>query len=124
MFILNLLVNNFFKIYFLELEMIEIMWTIIPCIILIFLGWPRIQLLYNLENLNFNENLTLKVMAHQWYWRYRFSNFLNLEFDSFIILNEEIEIGDLRFLEVDNRVVLPFKRNIRVLTISSDVLHS
>jgi cytochrome c oxidase subunit 2 len=100
------------------------MWTFLPCIILIFLGWPRIQLLYSLENNEYFNSLTLKVIGHQWYWSYDYGNFNNLIFDSFIILENDLNIGDFRLLEVDNKVILPFNRTIRVLIISADVLHA
>lgn len=92
--------------------------------ILIFLGWPRIQLLYNLENSSSENNLTLKVIGHQWYWTYNYRNFENFEFDSFIVLENELNKGGFRLLEVDNNVILPFNNFIRILVISADVLHS
>lgn len=115
--------NNYFKLVFIELEIIEIIWTFFPCVILLLLGWPSIQLLYNIENARHINNITLKIIGHQWYWNYDYSNF-NIQYDSFIILENDLLKGGFRLLEVDNKVVLPFNNCVRLLVISADVLHA
>ncbi len=71
---------------------------------------------------------TLKVIGHQWYWTYEYSDHensdYNLVFDSYMVNTDDLDTGNLRLLEVDNRVVLPIKTHIRVIITSSDVLHS
>lgn len=97
---------------------VEVIWTIMPIVILILLAIPSLQILYYME-----ENdpfLTLKVIGHQWYWRYDLLD-LDLEFDSYIVPNPIT--GEFRLLEVDHRVVLPNNKDIRALISAADVLH-
>lgn len=68
--------------------------------------------------------ITIKSIGHQWYWSYEYSDFLNLEFDSYIIPRNEISTEGFRLLDVDNRTVIPINSQIRILVTSSDVLHS
>jgi cytochrome c oxidase subunit II len=103
---------------------LEIVWTTIPSIILLFLAIPSFSLLYALDELTSPE-MTIKVIGNQWYWSYEYSDF-NLEtvFDSYIVLEEDLALGALRLLEVDNRLILPIETPIRFLISSTDVLHS
>jgi len=72
--------------------------------------------------------LTIKCVGHQWYWSYEYSDFEskmgNINFDSYMVPEDELEFGELRLLEVDNRIVLPVNTHIRVLVTAADVLHS
>lgn len=106
---------------------IEIVWTVIPSLILIVVALPSFALLYSIDEV-INPSLTIKCVGHQWYWSYEYSDFElqsgSINFDSYIIPEDELEIGELRLLEVDNRVVLPFKTHIRLLITAADVLHS
>nr|QBM10929.1 cytochrome c oxidase subunit II [Onustus exutus] len=106
-----------------EGQEIETIWTIIPAVILIFLALPSLRLLYLLDEVG-DCNLTLKSIGHQWYWSYEYSDFLSIEFDSYMVPTNELENGDFRLLEVDHRVVLPTETDIRVLVTSADVIHS
>nr|YP_009742313.1 cytochrome c oxidase subunit II [Cryptonatica andoi]YP_009743669.1 cytochrome c oxidase subunit II [Cryptonatica janthostoma]QID90408.1 cytochrome c oxidase subunit II [Cryptonatica andoi]QIE11986.1 cytochrome c oxidase subunit II [Cryptonatica janthostoma] len=106
-----------------EGQEIETIWTIIPAIILVFLALPSLRLLYLLDEVG-DCGLTLKSIGHQWYWSYEYSDFLNIEFDSYMIPTNELESGDFRLLEVDHRIVLPTQTDIRVLVTSADVIHS
>jgi len=106
-----------------EGQEIETIWTVIPAIILIFLALPSLRLLYLLDEVG-DCSLTVKSIGHQWYWSYEYSDFLNIEFDSYIVPTNELERGDFRLLEVDHRVVLPTQTDIRVLVTSADVIHS
>lgn len=63
-------------------------------------------------------------MGHQWYWSYEYSDFLNLEFDSYIIPEKEMATNNFRLLDVDNRTVIPIGSQIRTLIGAADVLHS
>jgi cytochrome c oxidase subunit 2 len=108
-------------------ETIEIVWTIIPSVILMFLGIPSFTLLYAMEEV-VDPALTLKVIGRQWYWTYEYSDYKSgdsdsIQFDSYMVPTDELEPGGLRLLEVDNSVVLPVKTHVRVLVTSSDVLH-
>nr|QXP99764.1 cytochrome c oxidase subunit 2 [Melanoides tuberculata] len=119
----SLMVNMFTCRSLVEGQQIETIWTVVPAIILIFLALPSLRLLYLLDEAG-NCSLTLKSIGHQWYWSYEYSDFLNIEFDSYMIPTEELTDGDFRLLEVDHRVVLPTETDIRVLVTSADVIHS
>lgn len=111
-------------------NLLEIMWTIIPAIILVFVAIPSFSLLYSLDELS-EPLITVKIVGHQWYWSYEYSDYLKksstsatLNFDSYMINSNELTFGAFRLLEVDNRLVLPIKTHIRLLVTSSDVIHS
>ena len=72
----------------------------------------------------FNNKITIKTVGHQWYWSYEYSDFLNIEFDSFIIPTNQLNSNEFRLLDTDNRCILPFNYPIRILTTSIDVIHS
>nr|AEG25312.1 cytochrome c oxidase II [Philotrypesis pilosa] len=115
---LNKLTNRFL----LDGQMIEIIWTVIPIFFLIFLAIPSLKLLYLSDEIN-NPNMSIKVMGHQWYWSYELNDFKSINFDSFMIKDENN--NDLfRLLDVDNRLILPFNSQIRFLISSYDVIHS
>lgn len=115
---------------------IEIIWTIIPSIILIFIAIPSFVLLYSMDEVvTDNLSLTVKVIGHQWYWSYQISDlredsYINsvsnysLAFDSYMVPEEDLQEGELRLLEVDNALKVPVKTHIRIIVSSTDVLHS
>jgi cytochrome c oxidase subunit 2 len=109
--------------YIIESQELELFWTIVPRFILIFIGLPSIRLLYILDEV-YNPSITIKTVAHQWYWSYEYSDFNNIEFDSYIIPSNEINNNIFRLLDVDNRTVVPFNSQIRTLITAGDVLHS
>nr|YP_009561683.1 cytochrome c oxidase subunit II [Scopura longa]QAT19805.1 cytochrome c oxidase subunit II [Scopura longa] len=115
----NLNINR----YLLEGQMIEIIWTILPAITLIFIALPSLRLLYLLDEIN-DPAITLKAIGHQWYWSYEYSDFLQIEFDSYMIPYNEMGPEGFRLLDVDNRAVMPMNTQIRVLVTAADVLHS
>lgn len=120
--ILSILINKNNNYFLLSGQIIEIIWTIIPAIILLFIAFPSLKLLYLLEE-NRNPFISLKTIGHQWYWKYEYSNF-NLNFDSYIINKDELKIFIIRLLDVDNRVILPYNYIIRVIVSAADVIHS
>nr|YP_009756912.1 cytochrome c oxidase subunit II [Batillaria attramentaria]QIM14722.1 cytochrome c oxidase subunit 2 [Batillaria attramentaria] len=120
---LSLMLNSLTCRSLVEGQEIETIWTIIPAIILVFLALPSLRLLYLLDEVG-DCSLTLKSIGHQWYWSYEYSDFLNIEFDSYMIPTEDLNDGDFRLLEVDHRIVLPTETDIRVLVTSADVIHS
>nr|YP_010021588.1 cytochrome c oxidase subunit II [Paurocephala sauteri]QOL10529.1 cytochrome c oxidase subunit 2 [Paurocephala sauteri] len=115
---IKMLKNNFFSNKILENQLIEFIWTLIPTIILTFIALPSLHLLYIMDELN-NPLMTIKVIGHQWYWSYEYSDFKNIEFDSYMINN-----GTFRLLEVDNSTPIPLNCQIRIIISSYDVLHS
>jgi cytochrome c oxidase subunit 2 len=107
---------------------IEIVWTITPSLILMVIAIPSFALLYSIDEV-VDPSVTLKVIGHQWFWSYEYSDMANEfeqpnAFDSYMVAEDDLDSGQLRLLEVDNRVVLPTKTHVRVLVTSSDVLHS
>jgi len=118
---------------------IEIVWTIIPAIILLIMAIPSITFLFRFiePSTSFIEQLgciTVKIIGHQWYWTYEYivpvkdasgiTSYTTQEFDSYMIPEEMLQPGDLRLLEVDNALHLPVGVPIRLLITSSDVIHS
>nr|CAC82141.1 cytochrome oxidase II [Carabus abbreviatus] len=119
----TLFFNKYINRYLLEGQMIEVIWTILPAITLVFIALPSLRLLYLLDEVS-NPSLTLKSIGHQWYWSYEYSDFKKLEFDSYMVPTNELESNSFRLLDVDNRIVLPFNSQIRILVSAMDVLHS
>nr|YP_010547120.1 cytochrome c oxidase subunit II [Hemigrapsus sanguineus]UYK51634.1 cytochrome c oxidase subunit 2 [Hemigrapsus sanguineus] len=119
----TLFFNTLINRYMLENQPIEVIWTSIPAFILIFIALPSLRLLYLLDEVN-NPSMTLKTIGHQWYWSYEYSDFLQVEFDSYMIPSNELEMSGFRLLDVDNRTVLPMNTQIRVLITAADVIHS
>uniref|UniRef100_UPI0030E26548 cytochrome c oxidase subunit II n=1 Tax=Synelmis amoureuxi TaxID=3053537 RepID=UPI0030E26548 len=118
-----LLLNSLSSRYTLEAQSIETIWTLLPAIILLFLALPSLRLLYLMDEVS-QPSLTLKTIGHQWYWSYEYSDFMNLEFDSYMLPTEDLEPGQFRLLEVDHRAVLPMQTEIRTLVTAADVIHS
>lgn len=102
-------------------QIIEIIWTILPAIILLFIAFPSLRLLYLIDEIN-KPLITLKVIGHQWYWRYEYSNFNSIEFDSYIL--KDIASYNFRLLETDNNLVIPINIQTRMLVTAADVIHA
>nr|AIA22635.1 cytochrome c oxidase subunit II [Neopsylla sellaris] len=119
----SLFFNKLSNRMLLESQNIEIIWTILPAITLIFIALPSLRLLYLLDDLN-SPLMTLKSIGHQWYWSYEYSDFNSIEFDSYMTPSKELNLDSFRLLDVDNRITLPMNSQIRVLITASDVLHS
>nr|BAJ41534.1 cytochrome oxidase subunit II [Vollenhovia okinawana] len=120
---LSLSKNLFIDRYLLQGHKIELIWTIMPMLILIFIALPSLKILYLTDEMN-NSKLTIKTIGHQWYWSYEYSDFSNIEFDSFMIPTPDLQPNEFRLLEVDNRCILPYNFPIRILTTSMDVIHA
>nr|QPO06874.1 cytochrome c oxidase subunit II [Anopheles funestus] len=118
-----LMFNQFTNRYLLHGQTIEILWTVLPAIILMFIAFPSLRLLYLMDEIN-TPSITLKSIGHQWYWSYEYSDFMNLEIDSYMVPTNELETNGFRLLDVDNRIVLPMNNQIRILVTATDVLHS
>nr|AIT99377.1 cytochrome c oxidase subunit II [Vespertilio sinensis] len=106
-----------------DAQEVETIWTILPAVILILIALPSLRILYMMDEIN-NPLVTIKTLGHQWYWSYEYTDYEDLMFDSYMIPTNELNPGQLRLLEVDNRVVLPTELTIRMLITSEDVLHS
>lgn len=118
-----IIINSYTNRYLIEAQQIETIWTIVPAIILVFLALPSLRLLYLTDEVR-NPSLTLKAIGHQWYWRYEYTDFTDIEIDSYIVPTSDLQPGEYRLLEVDNRVVLPIQIEVRVLVTAADVIHA
>ena len=116
------------SVKFTHSSLLEIVWTILPALVLMLIAVPSFGLLYSLDEL-IDPTVTLKIVGHQWYWSYEYSDYATLEggeslnFDSYMIATDDLTHGSFRLLEVDNRVILPVNTHIRVLITAADVLH-
>nr|YP_009441931.1 cytochrome c oxidase subunit II [Pityophthorus pubescens]AOY40152.1 cytochrome c oxidase subunit 2 [Pityophthorus pubescens] len=122
--LLSMLTNKFTHRFLLEGQLIEMIWTILPAMVLIMIALPSLRLLYILDE-NQNPLLTIKSIAHQWYWSYEYSDYKKIEFDSYMMMPmENLKLFNFRLLDVDNRLVIPFNTQVRILVTSADVIHS
>jgi cytochrome c oxidase subunit 2 len=103
--------------------LIEIIWTVIPILVLIAISIPSFRILHFMEQ-DKEADMTIKVVAHQWYWNYEYPDHGNITFDSYLIKDEDLKPGQLRLLSVDNNLVVPVGTRIKVLITSADVIHS
>nr|ACS37160.1 cytochrome c oxidase subunit II [Schistometopum thomense] len=108
---------------YMDAQDVEMIWTILPAIIMIIIALPSLRILYLMDELS-DPHLTIKTIGHQWYWSYEFTDYDNIYFDSYMIPPQQLEPGQLRLLEVDNRMVVPMESPIRMLISAEDVLHS
>jgi cytochrome c oxidase subunit 2 len=103
--------------------LLEIVWTAVPVLILVILAIPSFKLLYYTDVVPETE-LTIKAVGHQWYWSYEYPDNGNFTFDAYLVAAEDLQPGQRRLLETDNRLVVPVGTNVRVQTTSEDVIHS
>ncbi len=102
---------------------LEIIWTVVPVIILLVLAVPSFRLVFKQLEVPESE-LTIKATGNQWYWSYEYPDQGNISFDSIMLEDDELKEGQPRLLATDNAVVLPVDTNIRLIVTASDVLHS
>nr|QVX31185.1 cytochrome c oxidase subunit 2 [Pelagomacellicephala iliffei] len=121
--LISLLQNKYTSNNIFEAQEIETIWTILPAVILLFLALPSLRLLYLMDEVS-NPSFSVKTIGHQWYWSYEYSDFYDIEFDSYMIPTNSLPFGDFRLLEVDNRTILPMQTEIRMLVSAADVIHS
>nr|QAT19785.1 cytochrome c oxidase subunit 2 [Curculio sp. SZ-2019] len=121
--LISMLYNTFSHRFLLEGQLIEMIWTILPAIILITIALPSLRLLYILDEIQ-NPMITVKAIGHQWYWSYEYSDYKKIEFDSYMIPSNELKFFNFRLLDVDNRMILPYNSQIRIIVTSMDVIHS
>ena len=102
---------------------LEVAWTVLPVLILVVIAIPSFRLIYYQDRTE-AADMTVKVVGHQWYWQYQYPDHSDIKFDSYMIPSDDLKPGQVRNLEVDNRLVLPVGKNIRILTTGGDVIHS
>jgi cytochrome c oxidase subunit 2 len=103
--------------------LIEVLWTVVPVIILIFVAVPSFRLLY-LEDVIPEADMTIKATGQQWYWSYEYPDHGKFGFDANMIPDGEIKPGQVRLLETDNPVVVPVNTTVRVIVTADTVLHA
>ena len=108
--------------------LVELIWTITPALILILIAFPSFKLLYLMDEV-IDPSLVIYGEGHQWYWSYQYPDFYDvnnefIEYDSYIVPESDLEIGSLRMLEVDNRVIIPELTHTRFIVSGADVIHS
>lgn len=102
---------------------IEVLWTVIPILILIGISIPSFKLLYKQLDLP-QTDLTIRAIGKQWYWSYEYPDNGNFTFDAYMVQTADLKEGQLRLLETDNEVVLPVGKNIRIQITAADVIHA
>ncbi|WP_428489796.1 cytochrome c oxidase subunit II [Rhodopila sp.] len=102
---------------------LEIAWTVIPVLVLVIMAIPSFRLIYYQDRTP-DPDMTIKVTGHQWYWEYTYPDQGNLDIESRYVPDEDLKPGQPRLLTVDNQMVIPVNKKIRVLTTSGDVIHS
>ena len=102
---------------------IEVLWTVIPIIILVVMVVPSFRLLYYMDKTDEPE-MTLKAIGHQWYWSYEYPDHGDFIFDAIMIEESDLKPGQERLLHTDNEVVLPINTNIKILVTADDVIHN
>nr|YP_001936582.1 cytochrome c oxidase subunit II [Hypochilus thorelli]ACA62645.1 cytochrome oxidase subunit 2 [Hypochilus thorelli] len=116
--LVNSMAIKFYSLALMNNQEVESIWTLLPAVFLLLIAFPSLRLLYLMEEMDSPE-ITLKVLGHQWYWEYEYSDFNNMEFESYMESNSLF-----RLLNVDNSVIFPVNSNIRVIVSSEEVIHS
>ena len=101
---------------------VEILWTLIPCLILIVMAVPSFKILYKQDTIP-KADVTVKAIGYQWYWGYEYPD-ENIIFDSYMIEESDLKEGQPRLLAVDNEVIVPVNKVVKVLITANDVLHA
>nr|YP_009974396.1 cytochrome c oxidase subunit II [Chanohirata hamata]QNJ33326.1 cytochrome c oxidase subunit II [Chanohirata hamata] len=121
--IVSIFFNKMINRNLMEGQLIETIWTIMPAMILIVIAMPSLKILYLIEEIN-KPMITIKAIGHQWYWSYEYSDFLKMEFESYMKPSNSIKLNEFRLIETDNRISLPYNIQSRILVTSDDVIHS
>ena len=103
--------------------LIEILWTVIPVILLIIIAIPSFRILYTSETIP-DSDLTIKAIGNQWYWSYEYPDHGDFSFDATMLQDHELSSPDLRLLETDTQIVVPVNKVVKLLITSNDVLHA
>nr|YP_010890513.1 cytochrome c oxidase subunit II [Colpocephalum eucarenum]WIM51519.1 cytochrome c oxidase subunit 2 [Colpocephalum eucarenum] len=117
-----LLFNKLVNLMLLFNEEIEIVWTLFPGVILSFIALPSLKVLYLSDEI-LDPSMTIKAIGQQWFWSYEYSDYVDIDFQSYMKTDSE-DKSDFRLLDVDNRVVIPINMKIRMIVTSADVIHS
>lgn len=113
--------------YMVHGQVLEIIWTIFPAVVLLYISYPSFTLLYVLDEV-LTPSMTIKVVGLQWYWKYEYSDFIldtgeTIEYESYLIPEDMLEEGQLRLLDTDTSIVVPVDTHVRFVVTSNDVIH-
>ena len=103
--------------------LIEVLWTVIPVILLIIIAIPSFRILYTAETIP-KADLTIKAIGNQWYWSYEYPDYDDFSFDANMLQDDELSDPSLRLLETDTQIVVPVNKVVKLLITSNDVLHA
>ena len=103
--------------------LVEVLWTVIPIVILVTIAVPSFRLLFFADRAA-NPEMTIKAIGHPWYWSYEYPDHGDITFDAIMVPDSDIKAGQVRLLTTDNAVVVPIDTDVRLLTTSVDVIHS
>jgi len=103
--------------------LLEVLWTVVPLLLLVVIVLPSLKLLYFSERLPQTE-MTLKAIGHQWYWEYQYPDHGNITFNSYMKADKDLGADEPRLLATDTKVVLPINTPIKVDVTAADVIHS
>nr|YP_009235312.1 cytochrome c oxidase subunit II [Acrossocheilus paradoxus]AMD11923.1 cytochrome c oxidase subunit II [Acrossocheilus paradoxus] len=109
--------------FMLESQEMEIVWTMLPAVLLVMIALPSVRMLYLMDEIN-DPHVTIKAMGQQWLWSYEYTDYEYLNFHAYMLPTQELPPGQLRLLETDHRVVMPVDAPMRFLVAAEDVLHS
>ena len=101
---------------------VEIIWTLVPCLILIVMAVPSFKILYKQDAIP-QADITVKAIGYQWYWGYEYPD-ENIFFDSYMIETKDLKENEPRLLAVDNELVVPVNKVVKVMITANDVLHA
>lgn len=118
--LVNSCINLYYNIILFEGQELERIWTVLPAVFLLLIAFPSLRLLYLMEEFD-NYDITIKLLGHQWYWSYEYSDFEFVSFDSY--MKQEGD-GIFRLLNVDNCLVIPYNSIVRIIVSGADVIHS
>jgi cytochrome c oxidase subunit 2 len=105
-------------------SLLEVVWTLVPVIILVAVAIPSFRLLYFMDRTSEAE-MTIKAIGHQWYWSYEYPDLgEDITFDAFMVQDDELSEGQIRLLATDESMVVPVETNIRLLVTADDVIHA
>jgi len=124
MFVYLIFSSYYFKSKKIEYQFGELLCRVFPTVILLVQMIPSLSLLYYYGLINIDRQVSVKVTGHQWYWSYEVGDIPGLEFDSYIKSLDQLNYGEPRLLEVDNRCVIPIDTNMRFCISSADVIHA
>jgi len=107
---------------------LETVWTILPALLLVAIAFPSFRLLYLMDEV-ISPTITIKIVGNQWYWSVEYSDYTidnedSIDFDAYLIPESDLELGQFRLLDCDNRITVPVNCHVRIIVTASDVLHS